>query len=450
MRRILAATLVAAALANAASAQLVWELRKPMRSPPAIDHSQLVYEPARQQCLTLVVGPTHYTTWIWDGTDWAASKAASPPVAPRHRLVHDTKRDRTVFIPEASANTLTVWEWDGSQWIDTKQPGSGLLYRSVAFDASRNKIVSLGGISDRTYLAFEAWDGTSWKTHPVQPPPTMAARCAAAMTFDTDRNVLVLFGGYDGFAALHDTWELSGSTWTRRFPTSNATGVWGHSMTYDPVRRRTFIYGGIQDGRYNEQLWEWDGTTWTHVFGPLTPDMRAYHGTAYDTVRRRLVLFGGLMQGIASNQTWELYDQRTPADYRGFGSGCAGTNGTPSIAAPLGMFPRIGFPFRADVTNLPPGRFTTLLVGASKSQWGSLPLPLDLTPVGMPGCTAYCSDEWAFPLVNLNGTASWNVTVPNLAGLAGLRFYNQVYVSDPPTNQLGLISSNAAEGLIGY
>ena len=46
----------------------------------------------------------------------------------------------------------------------------------------------------------------------------------------------------------------------------------------------------------------------------------------------------------------------------------------------------------------------------------------------------------------LQGVGVWSRLIPNVLGVT---FYNQVFVLDPGVNGLGLISSNAGEGVVG-
>ena len=89
------------------------------------------------------------------------------------------------------------------------------------------------------------------------------------------------------------------------------------------------------------------------------------------------------------------------------------------------------------------------VLGLSKTAWGQSNLPLDLTYLGMPGCSLFTSGELVFPVVNSGGTASLTLAVPNSTQLVGCLFYNQALVLDPPANAFGAILSNAGEGKLG-
>ena len=51
--------------------------------------------------------------------------------------------------------------------------------------------------------------------------------------------------------------------------------------------------------------------------------------------------------------------------------------------------PWLGDVFTATLDKLPPGGATVLLLGRSRSSWGTINLPFDLMSLGMPGCKLY-------------------------------------------------------------
>jgi hypothetical protein len=80
---------------------------------------------------------------------------------------------------------------------------------------------------------------------------------------------------------------------------------------------------------------------------------------------------------------------------------------------------------------------------------GSYPLPHDLRPLGMPGCTQYVSDNATFFLLALGGQTTWSITIPSNAGLAGVTFHLQAVVPDAGANPLGATVTNAGTAVIG-
>ncbi|MCG3173908.1 MAG: hypothetical protein GMKNLPBB_02119 [Myxococcota bacterium] len=161
-------------------------------------------------------------------------------------------------------------------------------------------------------------DGASCKTDgqcgrlnwvPIRPQgPMPSARMSLAMACDTERKVVVLYGGWNGETVLNDTWEWNGASWTLVNTPSFPDGQSDHAMTYDSARRRVILHGStsLQD---KDVTWEWDGVNWTQFKSARKPAARSGHMMAYDSNRKRTVLFGGLTRtsgpGSSDGEIWE-------------------------------------------------------------------------------------------------------------------------------------------------
>jgi hypothetical protein len=261
--------------------------------------------------------------------------------------------------------------------------------------------------------------------------------------------VVVLFGGKQGTTFLSDTWEWDGNNWLQLNPANSPPPRNAHVLAYDPARGRTVLFGGNTPypGPILADTWEWDGLDWVQRFPLTSPPPRDLHALACDSARGKLVLFGGHGASVSGHlsDTWE-YGPTDPASYVTFGSGCAGSAGTPALVASR---PWSGETFTLDVTDLPATTVSLVLLGVSKTSWGPLPLPLPLDLVGMPGCVLFVSNDLAFVVPSAGGRATWSVPGPGGRDLIGGRFYNQAFVFDPVANPLGATSSNAGEGKFG-
>ena len=86
-----------------------------------------------------------------------------------------------------------------------------------------------------------------------------------------------------------------------------------------------------------------------------------------------------------------------------------------------------------------------LFVGASNTSAGSLPLPFDLTIIGMPGCFLLVSAEVALPVTtNKGGDLAFTVSIPNNPVLVGGSHYLQ-YVLKDSINTFGFVTSNGGQ-----
>jgi hypothetical protein len=152
----------------------------------------------------------------------------------------------------------------------------------------------------------------------------------------------------------------------------------------------------------------------------------------------------GLVKGSG---TWDVVPT-APASYRAFGTGCAGSAGTPRLAACAGSLPIVGRTFCAELTNLPTALSDPafMLLGVTRP-----PTPVPLASIGMPGCTLDIDPLVAEALTKVGGIARWSVAIPNDPALLAAEFFDQGVVFDrnPPANALGVIMSNAAQGTVG-
>jgi hypothetical protein len=339
-----------------ASASPEWLLAVENPRPPTEGPYALAYDSARGR--VVFFGSSPPSTWEWDGLTWTdRTPAASPPWRQEHAMTYDSTRGRVVlFAGYGNGSSLAdTWEWDGNTWVDRTPATSpaGRERHAMAYDSARGRVVLFGGEryeDDHQVLADTwEWDGSAWTertpaTYPLE-------RASHAMTYDSQRGRVVLFGGYGNTGALADTWEWDGTRWLTRTPATHPSARSGHAIVYDSVRRRVVLFGGASDGivadtwewdgnawrkrepatsppaRYRHamvydsvrgravvlggeggfhdpfaDMWEWDGTAWIRKIPSTGPSVRADHAMAYDSARGRVVLFGGAW---ASNRTWE-------------------------------------------------------------------------------------------------------------------------------------------------
>ena len=80
---------------------------------------------------------------------------------------------------------------------------------------------------------------------------------------------------------------------------------------------------------------------------------------------------------------------------------------------------------------------------------GECDTPLDLTPLGMPGCPLLAAPQVALLLQNSGGIASAVLPIPAATSLLGAAFYAQGIVTDQPANALGVVVSNGYQLTLG-
>jgi hypothetical protein len=217
------------------------------------------------------------------------------------------------------------------------------------------------------------------------------ARSLTALSYDPAKELVLLFGGFDGQGFLDDTWEWDGARWTQSTaPQPSPPARWGHSLAADLDRRKVVLFGGVGTAGLLNDTWEWDGERWAQVSSPTPPSPRWGAAMAFDTHGRTVVLVGGLDDtGAPRDDVWVW----------------SGTGWSP----------------RANATSKPPARFLARLAFADMAQEGLL--------FGGQTLAGAASDAWT-PTVS-SSSASWvDLGQPNpsptarashqLAGAGGL------------------------------
>ena len=82
--------------------------------------------------------------------------------------------------------------------------------------------------------------------------------------------------------------------------------------------------------------------------------------------------------------------------------------------------------------------------------WSGLPLPVDLTPYGAPGCNIFASPDYVIPMVATGTSSRWpNIQIPNSPAVAGVSFFDHSLWLDPPANAWGLVVGWSSRWAIG-
>jgi len=172
---------------------------------------------------------------------------------------------------------------------------------AVGYDLDRGVLVMFGGTGahgaplDDTWT----WDGHQWaRQRPAVSPPPLSG--GAAMAFDDDHGTVVLY------IASGETWTWNGRNWTRGAAGPASAGP--IAMAYDANTRVVLLYAMLSDGSH--QLWSWDGATWSLLHPPVLP---ALSGAVMAWDSGQVLLVGvpaGPEGGQFVTETW-AWDGRT-------------------------------------------------------------------------------------------------------------------------------------------
>ncbi len=240
---------------------------------------------------------------LWKFTDgqWENVKNEKRPSARSgHAMVYDSVNNRLVlFGGKDNDRTLLndTWIWDGNwQRISKEGPPARQSHRLVQTDIG---ILLFGGSTDERSLD-DTWIFTenSWKEiNTINVPP---ARRQHTLAFDSNRNVTILFGGFDrsddGKTILGDTWEFDGNDWTKKADNRELARD-HHSMSYSKSSKATVLFGGYREGYLGDTHF-WDGKEWKRIPSQGPSARAGKPGLVAITSSPMLILFGG---GDASN-----------------------------------------------------------------------------------------------------------------------------------------------------
>jgi hypothetical protein len=262
----------------------------------------------------LLFSPRHVDTdagdlWEWDGTAWSARSQTSTP-SPRwnHLMAFDSLRQRLMLFGGGQPKNVSfledTWEFDGTAW-DLQNPATSpgpIVIGAAAYSPTSAAVLLVGGFrAGRGNDDVWSWNGTAWAK---RTPETTRWCSKQAVAFDTDRGVLVEFGGDAGTG---EAWEWNGHALVEVPAPLNPPNRLVPALAFDRLRHRSVLFGG--EGK--NDTWEWSGTDWFAYEPHARPSALQWHAMAYDEQRQQVVLFGGEAGGVAVNDTW-MWEPEAP------------------------------------------------------------------------------------------------------------------------------------------
>jgi hypothetical protein len=234
-----------------------------------------------------------------------------------HDVTYHEQVGRVILVnggPETGkspSEPLELWSWDGEKWSLLSADPNGPRWRnfaSVSYDSKRNVLVLYGGlqVESQSFEETWEWDGQTWKQHATQGP---GPRESAGMAYDNARERVVLFGGAQSGKMMNDTWEWDGSQWTQ-VSTEGPSARFPAGFVYDVAHQNVVLFGGhVVDAQgittYGD-TWTWDGTSWQEITSE-GPSPRDGADAVFTQDSNQILLFGGAEIGsdvTLLNDTW--------------------------------------------------------------------------------------------------------------------------------------------------
>ena len=91
-----------------------------------------------------------------------------------------------------------------------------------------------------------------------------------------------------------------------------------------------------------------------------------------------------------------------------------------------------------------------MVYASDRTQWQTIPTPVDLGLVGAPGCFLQTSsDVLDLVVLDVAGQGSSSIAIPSNPLLGGFTFHNQAAMLTPGVNALGVLLGNAGTAVVG-
>jgi hypothetical protein len=391
-------------------------------------------------------------TWTFT-TSWTQlSPVGGAPPRWGHQMVTNTTNNRLITFggrsPTITGLSNDTYEWFQNSWHATPTPNAPsprFLY-GMAYDSARDVVVLFGG-RDVFGANNQTWEynGITWQQKvTVNSPP---AREEMGMVYDAGAGRTIVFGGCnEGTATIFgDTWSYDGNDWVQLAPNTPPTARFRGIMEYDSQRGRSVYFGGFDGTQQLTETYEFAGGQWNMVpTGNTIPTSTTEMTAGYDPVRRKLTMFAGFGTTF-NNDTWQ-YTGPTSGLFTLYGFGCDTAAGAIGLTATT---PNINSTLNLEFNNLGTAQSVIVVLGLSDQIWNGLPLPFDLTTLGLPGCGLLAAANFLDASLATAGVATYSVPIPNQANLVSQSLYTQGIAVDLLPSLVFVGTSRGGRALIG-
>ncbi len=149
------------------------------------------------------------------------------------------------------------------------------------------------------------------------------------MTYDSARQLIVMFGGQSGMLTtaedefpqanwLNDTWTFNGDVWQKVDASISLHSSSGYDIAFDANRNVTVLIGYSQESEGNNRFaktWEFDGAVWQTATMNEEIPAQLFPLLAIDPHQKGLFLFSGLQLSDIwqyDGQAWLLFPSQVP------------------------------------------------------------------------------------------------------------------------------------------
>lgn len=202
-----------------------------------------------------------------------------PPERWASSAVYDPESGETLLFGGGGLDGMLndTWAYDpeSGAWRALDPPGGMPVprgYLELVLDPESGKVVLFGGGTEeddfKDTWAYDPALNTWTDLDPAGPVPE--ERSGYAMVYDSEAAVMILFGGMNAYDSFNDTWAYNPATnrWTELAPDGLVPDMRAfHAMVYDSDTGQVIMFGGFDGYQYLNDTWAYDRktNTWTEL-----------------------------------------------------------------------------------------------------------------------------------------------------------------------------------------
>ncbi len=343
---LMSALLVPAGAQTASDEEPGWTNLNPDPRPEAVFGPAMTYDSQADRVILFGGFLTNQTwSYDFNDNAWTdLSPTVAPPRRFWHALAYDVESARTILFGGHPGTEVggraDTWAYDTNTntWTNVTPDLSPALRarHALAYDSESDRVILFGGLNPLNYLDQNdtwAYDTNTNTWTNVNPPVRPQGRRNHAMAYDAESDRVILFGGTMRGSVHQDTWsyDFNANTWTAMAPDPRLAARRMHAMTYDSQADRVIVFGGTASNKvfWTNETWAYDRNRnqWTNITSVRSPSIRSSLALAYDAESDRVILFGGDLPreaGGSSDETWAfLHVPPAPDFFNPFVAGVA-------------------------------------------------------------------------------------------------------------------------------
>ncbi|MHA2428487.1 MAG: Kelch repeat-containing protein [Candidatus Hermodarchaeia archaeon] len=265
-------------------------------------------------------------TWAYDynTNTWTnRSPSTQPPHRAGHGLAYDSGSDRTILFSgwdNGSHTTLVNWvdtwayDYTANTWTNMSPVVTppGKLSPGMTYDSESDRVILFGGLDDGAIYSDETWtydyNTNNWTL--MTPSTHPSGRFEAHMTYDSESDQAIMAGGFGASGTQDDTWayDFNTDTWTNMNPVAGPSVI--GALAYDSVSDDVVSFWGESTPGVETWTYDFNTNSWTQRIPHILPPVRERPYLAYDSESDVTILFGGKGENgfeTAMGDTWAYY-----------------------------------------------------------------------------------------------------------------------------------------------